>query len=109
MNYGLHFSNRVEDELVRLVDEKFGGEKDDTAERVLTRDEENELYQQAFNMVLVSDEGRTKAAGNVRIGEYILLIDSDTRVVCSLLSIAYSLVRQLTEDPARELPPHGGS
>jgi hypothetical protein len=32
--------------------------------------------------IIESDEGRTLAQGNVRIGEIILLIDSDTRVVC---------------------------
>lgn len=91
MNYGLHFSVRVEDELVRLVEERFRDESDPSQEPSLSAQEESELYKQAFNTVLASDEGKTMAAGNVRIGEYILLIDCDTRVVslkpkCVLLS-----------------------
>lgn len=82
MNYALHFSVRVEDELIRLVKERTRDENELQASSVLTAEEENELYQQAFDKVLASDEGRTLAAGNVRIGEYILLIDCDTRVVC---------------------------
>lgn len=82
MNYGLHFSTRVEDELIRLVEERCGEKQEGQIDYVLTAEEENEMYQQAFNTILVADEGRTKAAGNVRIGEYILLIDCDTRVVC---------------------------
>jgi hypothetical protein len=56
MNYGLSFSNRVEDELQRLTQiqiEKSGNTED------LTVDEDNELYQQALNNMLAEDAGRT--------------------------------------------------
>jgi hypothetical protein len=101
MNYALHFSVRVEDELVRLVEERFPDENELPQDPVLTAQEENELYQQAFNTVLASDEGKTMAAGNVRIGEYILLIDCDTRVVCLKPNVLCYLVRKnLTTDLA---------
>jgi len=75
MNYCLDFSNRVEDELLRLI-----GTREEGTENI-TLEQENELYQQALDTIIASDEGRTLAAGNVRLGEIILLIDCDTRVV----------------------------
>ncbi|KAF2192282.1 hypothetical protein K469DRAFT_553114 [Zopfia rhizophila CBS 207.26] len=78
MNYCLNFSLRVEDELLRLISEtceQRGCTQDD-----LTIEEEDELYEQARNTMLEKDEGRTWAAGNVRLGEIILIVDSDTRV-----------------------------
>lgn len=79
MNYCLDFSIRVEDELLRLIASvcaETGRSQDD-----LTIEEENILYQKALETIIDQDEGRTWAAGNVRIGEVILIIDSDTRVV----------------------------
>jgi len=35
----------------------------------------------AMETIIASDEGRTWASGNVRLGEFILLVDCDTRVV----------------------------
>jgi hypothetical protein len=78
MNYCLDFSLRVEEELQRLINETCelrGCTQDD-----LTVEEEDELYEQARNTMLEKDEGRTWAAGNVRLGEIILIVDSDTRV-----------------------------
>jgi hypothetical protein len=78
MNYCLDFSLRVEDELLRLIAETCqnrGCTPDD-----LTIEEEDELYEQARNTMLEKDEGRTWAAGNIRVGEIILIVDSDTRV-----------------------------
>ncbi|KAF2258386.1 hypothetical protein CC78DRAFT_478949 [Lojkania enalia] len=78
MNYCLDFSLRVEDELQRLISEtcdRRGCTQDD-----LTVEEEDELYEQARNNMLDQDEGHTWAAGNVRVGEIILIVDSDTRV-----------------------------
>jgi hypothetical protein len=79
MNYCLHFSNRVEDELSRLISQL--AESRNTETRNITIKEENLLYQQAFDSTVSSDEGRTMAAGDVRLGEILLLIDCDTRVV----------------------------
>lgn len=79
MNYCLDFSIRVEDELLRLIAAVC--EETGRLEESLTVDEENILYNKALEAIIDSDEGRTWAAGNVRIGEVILIIDSDTRVV----------------------------
>jgi hypothetical protein len=77
MNYCLSFSIRVEDELLRLIadfEEKNPGEE-------ITVAKENELYSIAMETVIANDEGRTWAGGNVRLGEIILLVDCDTKVV----------------------------
>jgi hypothetical protein len=78
MNYCLDFSIRVEDELSRLLTQRQveRGNEDD-----ITIEEENELYDIAMKKVIESDQGRTLAAGNVRLGELILLVDCDTLVV----------------------------
>lgn len=79
MNYCLDFSIRVEDETLRLIEEtcrERGCTQDD-----LTIEDEDELYEKARDNMVEKDSGRTWAAGNVRLGEVILIIDSDTRVV----------------------------
>lgn len=78
MNYCLDFSIRVEDELLKLI-------ADTCRERSCTQDDlsiedEDKLYEQARNTIVERDGGKTWAAGNVRLGEVILIIDSDTRV-----------------------------
>ncbi|KAF2738394.1 hypothetical protein EJ04DRAFT_486221 [Polyplosphaeria fusca] len=78
MNYCLNFSLRVEDELQRSITEtceRRGCTQDD-----LSIEEEDELYEQALKNMLDMDEGRTWAAGHIRVGEIILIVDSDTRV-----------------------------
>jgi len=98
MNYAMHVSTRVEDHLVRLLEQD--GWQDD-----------EEAYEEALRLVIKEDEGRTWAQGNIRMGDYILLskfecrhkcfafenqlilsllVDSDTRVpsVCLLGSIS---------------------
>lgn len=42
-------------------------------------DDEDEAYEQALDHVL-AENPRAWAAGNIRIGDYILIIDSDTRI-----------------------------
>jgi hypothetical protein len=69
MNYALHVSGRVEDRLVVLEADEDKSQKDQTL-----------LYRTALEHVLGEDEGRSWADGNIRVGDYILLIDSDTRV-----------------------------
>jgi hypothetical protein len=69
MNFALNVSNRVEDVLQALVNE----------EGAITADEEHALYQQALDTVLKND-ARVKAGGNIRMGELILIVDSDTIV-----------------------------
>jgi hypothetical protein len=75
----LDFSLRVEDDLLRLITEREAINESHTT----TLQEENELYQQALQTVLEADQGKTWAAGNIRLGEIILLVDCDTRVVCT--------------------------
>lgn len=77
MNYCLDFSNRVEDELLRLIEQR----EQTMNTQHITLEQENALYEQALDTVISADEGRTMASGNVRLGEIILLIDCDTRVV----------------------------
>jgi len=77
MNYCLNFSIRVEDELLRLITQF----EQQHPEEEVTVAKENELYSLAMETIIASDEGRTWAAGNVRLGEFILLIDCDTKVV----------------------------
>ncbi|KAL2415455.1 hypothetical protein ABEF91_005785 [Exophiala dermatitidis] len=69
MNYALNVSARVEDRLALV-------ERTET----WTSENEREAYESALGEIIVEDEGRTQADGNIRIGDYILLIDSDTRV-----------------------------
>lgn len=79
MNYCLDFSIRVEDEMLRLTEAtcvERGCTKED-----LSIEEEDELYEQARNTIAERDGGKTWADGDVRLGEIILIIDSDTRVV----------------------------
>ncbi len=79
MNYALAISARIEDKL-------SGFDRPTT----LTQENENEAYDQAFQEVISQDNGRTWADGNIRIGDYILLIDSDTRVPTDCLLDAVS-------------------
>lgn len=79
MNYCLDFSIRVEDELIRLLNERI--ESTGCSEEDITYEIESELYQVALDTVLAADGSKTLASGNVRIGEIILIVDCDTRVV----------------------------
>lgn len=78
MNHCLSFSSNVEDEWLRLVAEEC--QKRNCSQADLTIDEEEDLYDQARESQIKQSEGRTWAAGNVRMGDYVLIIDSDTRV-----------------------------
>ncbi|KAH0542307.1 hypothetical protein FGG08_003244 [Glutinoglossum americanum] len=69
MNYALMVSNRIEEKLERV--HRVG---------TWTQEDEDEAYMQCLREVLDEDDGRTWAAGNTRMGDYILLIDSDTRI-----------------------------
>lgn len=69
MNYAMNVSARIEDKLKYV---SRGPRWNDQAEE--------EAYRDALGQVINEDQGRTWADGNVRIGDYILIIDSDTRV-----------------------------
>lgn len=72
MNFALNISNRVEDELQKLVNNMY--EKNTAS---ITEEQEDALYKQALQTVLEADP-RAKAGGNIRMGEFILIVDSDT-------------------------------
>ncbi|OQU99178.1 hypothetical protein CLAIMM_04850 [Cladophialophora immunda] len=78
MNYCLDFSLRVEAEYLgaikQLCQQRGCREEDIDAE------EDYQIYERARGRVIDSDNGRTWAAGDVRLGSIILIIDSDTRV-----------------------------
>jgi hypothetical protein len=52
-------------------------------------DDSHDLTEMALNEV-IKDDGRAWAAGNIRMGDYILIIDSDTRVPVDCLLDAVS-------------------
>ncbi|KAK0635786.1 glycosyl transferase family group 2-domain-containing protein [Bombardia bombarda] len=86
MNYALHVSNRVEEKL---------GEVNRGSR--WSADQERAAYHQCLADVLQEDEGRTWAEGNIRVGDYILIIDSDTRVPADCLLDAVSEMEQSPE------------
>ncbi|KAG8360102.1 hypothetical protein FVEN_g2103 [Fusarium venenatum] len=96
MNYGLSFSNRVEDELIRLTQTECP--RRECSEDNLTVDDDNLIYQQALANMLAEDNGRTWAEGNVRIGELILIIDCDTRVPVDCLYYGALEMHESPED-----------
>ena len=69
MNYAMNVSVRVEDKLTHI--RRPAG---------WTQEEEDEVFNMALSQVIQEDHGRTWAEGNIRFGDYILIIDSDTRV-----------------------------
>ncbi|THZ35155.1 hypothetical protein D6C90_07453 [Aureobasidium pullulans] len=86
MNYALWVSNRVEDKMMQ------------PSPRPLHWNQEQEaaLYVKALYEVIEEDENQTWADGNVRMGDFILLIDSDTRVPTDCLLDAVS---EMTNSP----------
>ncbi|KAK4670264.1 uncharacterized protein QC763_210170 [Podospora pseudopauciseta] len=86
MNYALRTSNLVEAKLDAIQ----RGPK-------WTNEQETVAYRQCLAEVLDGDEGRTWADGNIRVGDYILIIDSDTRVPKDCLLDAVSEMEQSPE------------
>lgn len=83
MNYALWVSQRVEKRL-EVIERGYGWSEDD----------ESKAYSIALAQTLAEDEGRSWAEGNLRMGDYILLIDSDTRVPADCLLEAVSEMEQ---------------
>lgn len=83
MNYALWVSNRVEEKLTNIH-----------RPTTWTQDDEAEAYRNALVEVVEEDQGRTWADGNIRLGDYLLLIDSDTRVPTDCLLNAVSEMEQ---------------
>lgn len=74
MNYALNFSNLVEDRLLLKVQNLC-------PDGLVTDKLEGELYADALDEILQERGNESWAGGNIRMGEFILIVDSDTRVV----------------------------
>ena len=83
MNYAMAVSARIEDKLATV-----------NRSRAWTIEDENEAYRKYLQEVIIEDDGMTWAEGNVRIGDYILIIDSDTRVPTDCFLDAVSEMEQ---------------
>ncbi|CAI6342568.1 unnamed protein product [Periconia digitata] len=86
MNYAMAISTQVEELLLKV-------ERDEG----WTQRRENDAYNQALNQVIGDLEGEAWADGNIRMGDYILIIDSDTRVPKDCLLEAVSEMEQSPE------------
>lgn len=86
MNFALMISNKVEDRLARIQRGPRWG-----------RIDESKAYAVALEEVLETMGGVAWADGNIRIGAYILLVDSDTRVPTDCLLDAVSEMEQSPE------------
>lgn len=69
MNYAMALSAQVEDRM-RLYERPS----------CWSQTHEDEFYRSTLAEVLREHNGRTLAGGNIRIGDYIVIIDSDTRL-----------------------------
>ncbi|KAI4794368.1 hypothetical protein E4T45_12396, partial [Aureobasidium sp. EXF-8846] len=82
MNFGLMVSCNVEEKLLQI---NRGND--------WTQADEAQAYERCLSEVL-EEHGRAWADGNIRVGDYILLIDSDTRVPSDCLLDAASEMEQ---------------
>lgn len=85
MNYGLMLSNNVEERLNMVQRGENWTQADEAVE-----------YERCLKEVL-QENGRAWADGNIRVGDYIVLIDSDTRVPSDCLIDAASEMEQSPE------------
>ncbi|KAH8691764.1 glycosyl transferase family group 2-domain-containing protein [Phaeosphaeriaceae sp. PMI808] len=86
MNYALHLSDEVEERLAVVERGTHWSQKDEDA-----------AYAVALKQALEARKGETWAEDNIRIGDYILIIDSDTRVPEDCLLEAVSEMEQCPE------------
>lgn len=82
MNYAMNLSQKIEAYMYATI-EAAGSD-------MMNQSEEDEMYEQALRSVL-EENPKARAKGNIRVGEFILIVDSDTRVV----SIEQMLLCQL--------------
>ena len=76
MNFALNVSQKVEARLQETVDARVAADGSD----LVDESEEAEMYEAALNCVL-EENPLAMAGGDIRVGELILIVDSDTRVV----------------------------
>lgn len=85
MNFALNLSQKVEAYMQEIVDargaEQLG--RSDSDPVMLDENELDEIYDHCLDRVL-RENPLARANGNIRIGEFILIVDSDTRVVSFL-------------------------
>ncbi|KAM3544636.1 hypothetical protein ARSEF1564_002504 [Beauveria bassiana] len=75
MNFALNFSQRVEARMQEMMDTRVAN----TGSDLIDEAEEEEMYNMALAQLL-DEEPLAWAEGDIRVGEIILLVDSDTRV-----------------------------
>lgn len=85
MNYALMVSNKVEEKLAAIERHAEWSQHD-----------EAQAYEGALKQVL-EENPRAWADGNIRVGDYILIIDSDTRIPADCLLDAVSELEQSPE------------
>ncbi|GAB7356289.1 hypothetical protein MBLNU459_g7093t1 [Dothideomycetes sp. NU459] len=85
MNFGLMVSCKVEEKLADI-----------NRPEDWTQADEAQAYERCLGEVL-QEHGRAWADGNIRVGDYIILIDSDTRVPADCLLDAASEMEQSPE------------
>ena len=81
------------------VEEMMDAERptDEAALENWTQHDEDKIYYDCFQRAIEEHEGRTWGSGNIRIGEYILLVDSDTRIPIDSFLDAVSEMEQSPE------------
>lgn len=90
MNNALDLSVRVDEEFEKLVADMSNEER--------TR-QKQQVYRQAMSLALQNGKVENWADGNIQIGDLILLVDSDTRVVRQKQNVCY-IARKLTRPTA---------
>ncbi|KAM3502634.1 hypothetical protein MY10362_004703 [Beauveria mimosiformis] len=75
MNFALNFSQRVEARMQEMMDTRVAN----TGSDLIDEAEEEEMYNTSLAQLL-DEEPLAWAEGDIRVGEIILLVDSDTRV-----------------------------
>lgn len=76
MNFALNISQKVEAYMQEFADARLSEKQSD----LVTEEEEEEMYQTALARVL-EENPLACADGDIRVGEVILIVDCDTRVV----------------------------
>ena len=77
MNFANALSLRVEEIMDDLRPEAQAAREEG---HIWNEDDEGRVYDKALEMAKEESQGKAWASGNIRIGPYILIIDSDTRV-----------------------------
>lgn len=80
MNYAISLTLRVEEIMDELRPVALAKLREADENAFWGDTQENQVYDEALQKCLEEKEGEAWASGNIRIGHYILIIDSDTRV-----------------------------